>query len=980
MAAASNGLGFQGWRARALASFALVISIASVTACGPGGETGSGGAPVMTTGVGAGGQGGSGGSGGGDNCPENSTRDCHVDLGEHNGVKSCFVGVETCKGGSWGPCTDGTVSERPLPPRAIAPARPAGEKPGQPGQQIKSLGPAVDCVTDPCDPSCQTFQEDPGTPVASPPQILIAPWKTGSYGDLPPAIAALGNVEPCDEGEDCQFDQYCENPASGSCSHHKCAIGGGLNPECDPCVKKICAADPSCCNTAFIGTCAHDLCVTGSALKGPSPGPACDPCVSTICAAGGQYQSCCDSAAGGWTAECVAQVSSSSANGCGKSCNTGSWTASCVDKVAAICGAECLTDPGPPACAHDKCYLGAPLSAACDPCVADVCAVDPFCCAGGWDGKCLQEVATVCGEQCPLKGNCVPWLPTQVDAACTPFDLTVGVGCTTAGVAQVPVCNHGNTAAPAGLPVVALAPSPPKIIPNCYPSLVGATTFNTTVPIPPGKCIDVPMPGIVDGAQVVANPFGAAGYDTSECHCSNNWSVYSAATGACDSPSCAGASTYAKLKKVKLFVTVDRSNSQSKVMPGLPGSPTRWQQLRDGLTSFLSDPGSDDVGVWMRFWPFSSVPFGNCPGPTILGCNSLTGCKTPQVDVPDLTAANETAVLTMLNSIAPSGANTPMFPALDGALLAAEAFQTANPDWVSVVLMITDGEPLSCTTNVNTIASMAAGHFNATGVRTYVIGIAEVSALTIELIAGAGGGKSFAIDAGDAVPVAAKMITALDAIKQDFVSCTLALPNQDIFDPSKAVLTYTPGAGAPITVTEVANLAACAGNGWYYDNPADPTSVTLCPTTCSAVKADTNGTVELKIDCISQYLESTYSQTYEASCPMGQVPQWGYLAYDTATPGDSRVEFRVHTSDTLTFGALPVAASATAAASPDTQICAMGDPGPDCPIALDTALGGLPDVHRKYLELVMKVIPTTDESQTPQINNWQVTYSCKDAE
>jgi len=974
MAAASNGLSFHGWRIR-LACLALVTSIASVVAaCGPGQATGSGGGPVNSTGTGAGGDGGSGGSGGSDNCPENTTRDCHVTLGRHQGVLSCFDGVETCKGGSWGPCTDGTESERPPPPplRARRGER-RGEHRGGGGQQVMSLGPAADCVNNPCDPTCQAYEEDPGTPIVSPPQILVAPWETGNYGDLPSTIAGLGSTEPCDGGEDCQFDQYCENPTSGACAHHKCAPGIGLSTGCDPCVTKICATDPSCCTTPILGTCAHDLCVVGAALKGPaSAGGACDPCVATICAVGGPYQFCCDTAAGGWTAGCVQQVSETGTYGCGKTCDTGSWTSACADKVASTCGAFCLQDEGPPACVHDKCYLGAALDSTCDPCVNKVCAADPTCCdgAGLWDGKCLQEVKTECGETCPLKGNCVPWLPTQTNPACAQYDLTIGVGCTTGGVPQVPVCNHGNTAAPAGLPIVALAASPPKLIPSCYPSLAGGTTFNTTEPIPPGDCIDVPMPGIADGIQIVANPFGAAGYNNAECHCSNNWSVYSAATGACDSPSCAGASAYAKLKKVKLFITIDRSTSQNTTP-----APSRWTQLKSGLTDFLADPASDDVGVWMRFWPYNVN--GVCPGPTATGCSSLTGCRTANVDVADLTAANEAAVLAVLNPMTASG-NTPMFPALDGALLAAAAYQTANPDSVAVVLMITDGEPLSlCNNNVDDIAAMAAGHFNATGVRTYVIGLALVSSLTIEKIAGSGGGKAIFIASG--APVQTELLAALDEIRQDFVSCTLALPNQDIFDPVQAVLTYTPGAGAPVDVTEVADAASCAGDNWYYDDPADPTSVTLCPTICDAVKTDTNGTLELKIECISQYLPSTYSQTYEATCPMGQIPQWGYLAYDTATPGDSKVEFRVHTSDTNVFGAPPAVAAVTAGAANANEVCPMGGPAP-CPVDLYTALGGLPAARRKYLELVMEIVPTTDETQTPQINNWQVTYSCPDAE
>ena len=39
-----------------------------------------------------------------DSCNEGETRACKVDLGENNGVKSCFEGVQSCHEGVWGEC------------------------------------------------------------------------------------------------------------------------------------------------------------------------------------------------------------------------------------------------------------------------------------------------------------------------------------------------------------------------------------------------------------------------------------------------------------------------------------------------------------------------------------------------------------------------------------------------------------------------------------------------------------------------------------------------------------------------------------------------------------------------------------------------------------------------------------------------------------------------------------------------------------
>ncbi|MEP7125262.1 MAG: trypsin-like serine protease [Byssovorax sp.] len=57
----------------------------------------------------------------------------------------------------------------------------------------------------------------------------------------------------------------------------------------------------------------------------------------------------------------------------------------------------------PGKCGHDLCGSGGPLDPACDPCVAEVCSADAFCCGGEWDAQCASEVETVCPTACGAK-------------------------------------------------------------------------------------------------------------------------------------------------------------------------------------------------------------------------------------------------------------------------------------------------------------------------------------------------------------------------------------------------------------------------------------------------------------------------------------------------------------------------------------------------------------------------------------------------
>lgn len=47
-------------------------------------------------------------------CTDDATRSCKVILGEHDGVRSCFQGTQTCEDGAWGICGDPDF-DKPLP-------------------------------------------------------------------------------------------------------------------------------------------------------------------------------------------------------------------------------------------------------------------------------------------------------------------------------------------------------------------------------------------------------------------------------------------------------------------------------------------------------------------------------------------------------------------------------------------------------------------------------------------------------------------------------------------------------------------------------------------------------------------------------------------------------------------------------------------------------------------------------------------------
>jgi hypothetical protein len=77
-----------------------------------------------------------------------------------------------------------------------------------------------------------------------------------------------------------------------------------------------------------------------------------------------------------------------------------------------------------------------------------------------------------------------------------------------------------------------------------------------------------------------------------------------------------------------------------------------------------------------------------------------------------------------------------------------------------------------------------------------------------------------------------------------------APPDGEALDPDRVNFLFTPGGGAAVVVPRVASAADCGvGQGWYYDDPAAPARITVCPATCDAIGGDPAGAVEIQFGC-----------------------------------------------------------------------------------------------------------------------------------
>lgn len=203
---------------------------------------------------------------------------------------------------------------------------------------------------------------------------------TGTPTSTDPTLDGTG-------GDDAGAGNCCVTHAEPGCENATCADA-------------VCEMNASCCAFEWSSDCvdlADRLCegCTGGADTGAAEDDGTDD--------GGSTDQCCAATPGvpGCPNEpledCVCMIASE--------CCSSEWNASCADLGTDQCGASCPVMEG------DCCQAGRAAGCLDDGCEGEVCAVDPFCCRGTWDGVCADAAAGICeicgageGECCSANG------------------------------------------------------------------------------------------------------------------------------------------------------------------------------------------------------------------------------------------------------------------------------------------------------------------------------------------------------------------------------------------------------------------------------------------------------------------------------------------------------------------------------------------------------------------------------------------------
>ena len=342
--------------------------------------------------------------------------------------------------------------------------------------------------------------------------------------------------------------------------------------------------------------------------------------------------------------------------------------------------------------------------------------------------------------------------------------------------------------------------------------------------------------------------------------------------GAPDAPlsagnSCGNGKAEAKLKPVNMFVMFDRSGSMD--------DDDKWTNASAALTAFFQDPAVAGMRAALRFFPHDS-PAEGCSKE---GCDAVA-CSQPLVNLGELSAdraptdMQERALVDAVANSAPggllNGGGTPIYAALDGALRWATPYAGAHTEESTVVVFVTDGEPNGCDQNFDHISALAAQALSSSGVKTYAIGLKGSNANQMNQLAAAGGTmQGIFIDVGASAEQ--QLIAALSGIRGQALECDFPMPEPTdpgvTIDPTRVNVTFTPGSGNPGTFAQVTDQSSCGGNkSWFYDVPAKPTRIQLCPSACDLVRSDPKAKLEILLGC------ATACAGLDVSCGGGPPP------------------------------------------------------------------------------------------------------------
>jgi hypothetical protein len=293
---------------------------------------------------------------------------------------------------------------------------------------------------------------------------------------------------------------------------------------------------------------------------------------------------------------------------------------------------------------------------------------------------------------------------------------------------------------------------------------------------------------------------------------------------------CATSTATADAKPVHLVIMFDRSGSMDE--------GGRWNACTAATEAFLESDASRGMSASLHYFP-----------PVATGDAMFLGCK-PDVYAKPAVARTQLPSRAFRESLSTTRAfgGTPTKPALEGAVQYARIVAREGDAKVAIVL-VTDGEPTDCSSDVRTVSAVAADV--SASIPTYVVGVGDLASLDTIAVSG-GTKKAILVDAKDPARIERDLLAAIGRIKSQVLACDYSIPappKGETFERGKVNVIHRPESGEK---TILRYSPSCAkGAGWRYDDENAPTRIVICEESCKTLEA-TPGSVEVLFGCATK--------------------------------------------------------------------------------------------------------------------------------
>jgi hypothetical protein len=320
----------------------------------------------------------------------------------------------------------------------------------------------------------------------------------------------------------------------------------------------------------------------------------------------------------------------------------------------------------------------------------------------------------------------------------------------------------------------------------------------------------------------------------------------SGSSGSSGIEACANANQQAQLSPVYLVFLLDESGSMGDGEHG--DRKVKWDPVTAALDAFYADPASAGIMASLSLFPLNANKTTGAAKESIPADCSKDDYRDPAVP-PRALPDDKTFAAAIAELDPPNEFGTPTLPALSGTIDYAEGLLKEDATRKVAIVMVTDGEPVGCTDN--SIANTAkAAKAVADHIPTYVIGVGESLGSLNQIAAGGGTDKAFIVSLTNPEQTRKDLLDAINLIRGKSISCELELPAPPpgkTLDPDKVEVEFT---GSGKSAQSLAYGSDCSnGAAWHYDDPGKPKSILLCADTCSTVKADAMGKLDVVFGC-----------------------------------------------------------------------------------------------------------------------------------